>query len=219
MPDSEVDRYRRVAGHVRKKLVSMALAHKAVREPPPEVGPATDSGEGPEHDFGIRSDPKAAAHLEGADTEGIPPKSPDLEMGHLPEPEDKGSMYPKLQLGNPKKEHVQATEQPEHHEMDTDVAEHAMAMAAQNDPNHQRHDEAKTASMEKRQAKSQPKSGSEDHGWAEHETDAEHSAEPDAERMAAEDPGSGEADWQKMVGNRKIGKTAKGIIGAYKGGR
>ena len=222
MPSPEVERFHRVAGHVRKKLVQMALAHKSIRPPPEEAGPHTDSGEGPEHDMGIRSDPKAAAKMEGADQDQGSAKGadehmhPDLTPGELPEPSDKGSLYPKLQLGNPKHEHVSAHETPDQHEMGTDVAEHAAMKAAQHDPNHQRVEEKVTVAMEKRH---EPKSGSEDHGWAEHETDAEHSAEPDSERMAAEDPGSGEADWQKMVGNRRIGKTAKGIIGAYKGGR
>ena len=227
MPDSEVDRYRRVAGHVRKKLVSMALAHKHVRPPPEEVGPQTDAGESQEHEFGIRSDPKAAAEVEGAsDDKGSVPGAdehmhPDLQEGHLPEPADKGSLYPKLQLGNSKQEHVKMEgHQPEKAELASPVEEHTVYESTQhhNVPGPHGH-KGELATEHLASKHTEPKSGSEDHGWAEHETDAEHSAEPDSERMQAEDPGSGEADWQAMMKSRRIGKTAKGIIGAYKGGR
>ena len=179
-PSSDVERFRRVASGVRKKLVGMALEH--VRK----------------HDDMKNELMTHAATAEGADSAAPldhngqdSSHQPDDMMGHQPAHD--------TMKGLPS----QAEQEKMHSEQRDDrrSAEQSEDMSALGSA-----------------AKAKP-SGAENHGWAEHETDAEHSAEPDAEREVAEDPGSGEEDWQKSIKSRRIGKTAKGIIGAYKGGK
>jgi hypothetical protein len=182
MPDPtqspDVERYRRVAAGVRKKLVGMALEHSR------------------KHDDMKNELMTHAAKAEGADTEAPLDQNgaesehqPNDMMGHQPA---KDTMKGLPSQAEQSKMHSEQRDDRRSAEQSEDMS--SLGAAAQAKP-----------------------SGAEDHGWAEHETDAEHAAEPDPEREVAEDPGEGEDKWQ--MSNRKIGKTAKGIIGAYRKGK
>lgn len=177
MPDNEVERYRRVAQGVRKKLVGLALEHAK------------------KHDDVKNELMQHAAHAEGTD---------DSEFSAAQRHDKANERATDLQGTPPSQDTGPTNDEEQAARSEQKQSERAAQTSS---------DMAKLGA----DAGEPKKSGAEDHGWAEHETDAEHSAEPDGERQIAEDPGEGEEKWQ--LSNRKIGKTAKGIIGAYKGGK
>jgi hypothetical protein len=194
--DPEVDRYRRVASGVRKKLVGLALEHvkkhddlksellaraadhRGLEDHPTEGADGADMGS--EH-----AEPGHAA-AEGEDDAEFRGQQADVRASDL-----KGDQPEHLSLGK-----TGAEQDAEHEEKRN--AERA------NDT---------SGLMERLSAAASPKSGSE----ATAKGEDEESKTPDV----SDDPDTGEPEWKKMVGKSqktRLGKTTRGIIGAYKGG-